>query len=34
MSYRINGLLPGAYTVAAQHDGFPAVTVSPIFVEP
>ncbi len=26
-------LLPGAYTVTAQHDGFQAVTVSPIFVK-
>ena len=32
-SYRIDDLLPGAYTVTAQHDGFQAVTVSPIFVE-
>ncbi len=31
--YRIDDLLPGAYTVTAQHDGFQAVTVSPIFVE-
>jgi hypothetical protein len=30
--YRINDLLPGAYTVTAQHDGFQAVTVSPTFV--
>ncbi len=32
-SYRIDDLLPGAYTVTAQRDGFQAVTVSPIFVE-
>jgi hypothetical protein len=32
-SYRIDDLLPGAYTVTAQHDGFQAVTVSPFFVE-
>jgi hypothetical protein len=32
-SYRIDDLLPGAYTVAAQHDGFQSVTVSPFFVE-
>jgi|HubBroStandDraft_5_1064220.scaffolds.fasta_scaffold231234_2 hypothetical protein len=29
----LNPLLPGAYTVTAQHDGFQAVTVSPVFVE-
>src|SRR5208337_3214745 len=32
-SYRIDDLLPGAYTVTAHHDGFQAVIVSPIFVE-
>jgi Carboxypeptidase regulatory-like domain/TonB dependent receptor len=32
-SYRIDDLLPGAYTVTAQHDGFQGVTVSPFFVE-
>ena len=32
-SYRIDDLLPGAYTVTAQHEGFQAVTVSPLFVE-
>ncbi len=32
-SYRIDDLIPGAYTVTAQHDGFQAVTVSPIFIE-
>jgi hypothetical protein len=32
-SYRIDNLLPGAYTVTAQHDGFQSVTVSPVFVE-
>ena len=32
-SYRIDDLLPGAYTVIAQHDGFQTVTVSPFFVE-
>jgi hypothetical protein len=32
-SYRIDDLLPGAYTVTAQHDSFRAVTVSPFFVE-
>src|ERR1700680_934860 len=32
-SYRIDDLLPGAYTVTAQKDGFQAVTVSPFFVE-
>ena len=32
-SYRIDDLLPGAYTVTAQKDGFEAVTVSPFFVE-
>ena len=32
-SYRIDDLLPGVYTVIAQHDGFQMVTVSPIFVE-
>jgi hypothetical protein len=32
-SYRIDDLLPGAYTVTAQHDGFQTVTVSPFFVE-
>ncbi len=32
-SYRIDDLLPGAYTVTAQHDGFQSATVSPIFVE-
>ena len=31
--YRIDDLLPGAYTVTAQHDGFQTVTVSPFFVE-
>ena len=31
---RIDDLLPGAHTVTAQYDGFQAVTVSPIFVEP
>jgi hypothetical protein len=31
--YRIDDLLPGAYTVTAQRDGFQAATVSPIFVE-
>ena len=32
-SYRIDDLLPGAYTVTAQHEGFQTVTVSPLFVE-
>jgi hypothetical protein len=32
-SYRIDDLLPGAYTVTAQRDGFQGVTVSPFFVE-
>ncbi len=32
-SYRIDDLLPGAYTVTAEHNGFQAVTVSPVFVE-
>ncbi len=32
-SYRMDDLLPGAYTVTAQRDGFQAVTVSPFFVE-
>ncbi|MBV9768967.1 MAG: carboxypeptidase regulatory-like domain-containing protein, partial [Bryobacterales bacterium] len=32
-SYRIDDLLPGGYTVTAQHEGFHAVTVSPIFIE-
>lgn len=32
-SYRIDDLLPGAYTVTAQRDGFQTVTVSPLFVE-
>jgi hypothetical protein len=32
-SYRIDDLLPGAYTVTAQHDGFQTVTVSPFFIE-
>jgi len=32
-SYRIDDLLPGVYTVTAQHDGFQMVTVSPFFVE-
>jgi len=32
-SYRIDDLLPGAYTVTAQKDGFQAATVSPFFVE-
>lgn len=32
-SYRIDDLLPGAYTVTAEHDGFQGVTVSPVFVE-
>jgi len=32
-SYRIDDLLPGAYTVTAEHIGFQAVTVSPVFVE-
>jgi hypothetical protein len=32
-SYRFDDLLPGAYTVTAQHTGFLAATVSPIFVE-
>ncbi len=27
--YRIDDLLPGAYTVTAQHNGFQSVTVSP-----
>ena len=31
--YRIDDLLPGAYTVTAEHTGFQTVTVSPIFVE-
>ena len=31
--YRMDDLLPGVYTVSAQHDGFQAETVSPIFVE-
>ncbi|MGD0135902.1 MAG: carboxypeptidase-like regulatory domain-containing protein [Bryobacteraceae bacterium] len=26
-------VLPGAYTVTAQYDGFQAVTVSPVFVD-
>jgi hypothetical protein len=32
-SYRIDDLLPGAYTVTAQHDGFQMVSVSPVFLE-
>ena len=32
-SYRIDDLLPGAYTVTAHHSGFQTVTVSPVFVE-
>jgi hypothetical protein len=32
-SFRIDDLLPGAYTVTAEHDGFQTVTVSPLFVE-
>jgi len=32
-SYRIDDLLPGAYTVTAEHHGFQTVTVSPFFVE-
>jgi hypothetical protein len=32
-SYRIDDLLPGAYTVTAQHEGFQAAAVSPLFVE-
>jgi hypothetical protein len=32
-SYRIDDLLPGAYTVTAQRSGFQAITVSPVFVE-
>ncbi len=32
-SYRIDDLLPGAYTVTAQHDGFQTVSVSPVFLE-
>jgi hypothetical protein len=32
-SYRIDDLLPGAYTVTAQHEGFQTVTVSPFFIE-
>ena len=32
-SYRFDDLLPGAYTVTAQHDGFQTVAVSPFFVE-
>jgi hypothetical protein len=32
-SYRIDDLLPGAYTVTAQRDGFQTVAVSPLFVE-
>jgi len=32
LSFPAGDLLPGAYTVTAQHDGFQAVTVSPIFV--
>ncbi len=32
-SYRIDDLLPGAYTVTAEHNGFQTVTVSPVFVE-
>src|ERR1035438_7335477 len=32
-SYRIDDLLPGAYTVTAQRDGFQTVAVSPVFVE-
>ena len=31
--FRIDDFLPRAYTVAAQHDIFQAVTVSPAFVE-
>src|SRR5580658_9035868 len=30
---RSDDLLPGAHTATAQHDGFQAVTVSPIFLE-
>src|SRR5262249_50190011 len=32
-SYRIDHLLPGAYTVTARHEGFQTETVSPLFVE-
>ena len=32
-SYRIDDLLPGAYTVTASRQGFQTVTVSPFFVE-
>ena len=32
-SYRIDDLLPGAYTVTAQRDGFQLVTISPVLVE-
>jgi hypothetical protein len=32
-SYRIDDLLPGAYTVTAQRAGFESQTVSPLFVE-
>ena len=32
-SYRIDDLLPGAYTVIVEHTGFQTVTVSPVFVE-
>src|ERR1700736_2527931 len=32
-SYRIDDLLPGVYTVTAQHEGLQMVTVSPVFVE-
>jgi outer membrane receptor protein involved in Fe transport len=32
-SYRIDDLLPGAYTVTAQHEGFQTAAVSPFFIE-
>jgi hypothetical protein len=32
-SYRIDDLLPGTYTVTAQHDGFQAITLANVTVE-
>src|SRR5438132_5415656 len=31
--YRVDDLLPGTYTVTAQHEGFQSASVSPVIVE-
>ncbi len=32
-AYRLDDLLPGAYTITVQHEGFQTVTVSPFLIE-